>query len=61
MDIITNTVTGVYTRTVYLVGLPSGNTVAVEAHATFGELAVFLASLLVAALLVALLVKQWRH
>ena len=61
MDIITDTLTGVYTRTVYLIGLPSGNTVAIAAHATFGELAVFLASLLVAALLVALLVKQWRH
>jgi len=49
------------TRTVYLLTLPSGSVAAVEAHATFGELAVFLALILVAALLAAVLVKLWKQ
>jgi len=61
MDIITDTLSGMYTRTVYLVGLPTGNTVAVEARATFGELIVFLGLIMVSALLVVLIVKLWRH
>lgn len=59
MDII-QTTDGL-TRTLYLLTLPSGNVVAIEARVTFGELAVFLGLLLVAALLAVVLVKLWKH
>lgn len=59
LDII-QTTDGI-TRTIYLLTLPSGNAAAIEAHATFGELAVFLALILVAALLAVVLVKLWKH
>lgn len=60
MDIIISTANG-YTQTIYVITLPSGNVAAVEAAATFGELAVFLGLIMVAALLVALLVRSWKQ